>query len=76
MEWQDVCQEMVEKGISKECAESIGEYVRMKGDETLVQKLLSNDKLTANLDARKSLEEMAVLFRYCKATGITDQVRT
>lgn len=65
---------MVEKGITKECADSIGALVQMKGGESLVQTLLANEKLKANPDALKALEEMEVLFRYCKAMGITDKV--
>ena len=65
---------MVEKGITKECADCIGEYVQMSGSESLAKKLISNEKLNTNSDARNALEEMIKLFRYCEAAQITDKV--
>ncbi len=65
---------MVKKGITKECADSIGEYVQMSGDELLAKKLLTNEKLIANSDAYNALEEMVKLFSYCEAAQIKDKV--
>ena len=65
---------MVEKGISRESADSIGEYVRQKGGRSLVESLINDKKLGDNPDAQKALQEITQLFHYCEATGITERV--
>ena len=67
---------MVEKGITEECADSIGEYVKQKGSRPLAESLLCDKKLSENPEAKKALKEMLTLFHYCEATGITEKVWT
>mmetsp|Transcript_15962 Transcript_15962/g.20971 ORF Transcript_15962/g.20971 Transcript_15962/m.20971 type:complete len:276 (-) Transcript_15962:193-1020(-) len=45
MDWEDVKKEMVQKGISEECADMIGGYVSNKGGKDIVQRLLADNKL-------------------------------
>ncbi|XP_044717400.1 histidyl-tRNA synthetase domain-containing protein [Hirsutella rhossiliensis] len=49
MSWDDVKKEMLEKGLSDEVADQVGEYVRRSGNiHDMLEALKSNEKLTAN----------------------------
>ncbi len=62
--WEDVRQEMIEKGLTAEAADGIGEFVKIKFDrEEIGQRLAGNEKAT------KSLDDMKVLFEYLDAFG-------
>lgn len=75
MPWEDVKKEMLEKGLSEEVADQVGEYVRRSGNIfDMLGELKSNEKLTANGDVSAGIADMALLASYLKAFGIEDTV--
>ncbi|KAL0081204.1 histidyl-tRNA synthetase [Phycomyces blakesleeanus] len=65
LSWQEVRKEMTaEKGLPEDVADRIGEYVKLKGDHTLVEKLLQDQTLKANPSAAQGLKDMATLFEF------------
>jgi len=63
--WAEVRKEMTEeKGLSEEVADKIGEYVVLKGQKDLLEKLQADPTLTANPSMKAGLEEMVLLFNY------------
>lgn len=63
-----------EKGLSSEAADRIGEYVRLNGSVELVEKLLTDSKLTGNKPAVDGLEAIKLILQYCKLFGVLDKV--
>lgn len=64
-EWSEVRREMtVEKGLSEECADRIGEYVKLRGGAELVESLLLDDQLAKSARAMEGLLEMRLLFGF------------
>ncbi|KAK2589959.1 Cytoplasmic and mitochondrial histidine tRNA synthetase [Conoideocrella luteorostrata] len=75
MPWEDVKKEMLEKGLSDETADQIGEYVRRSGNiNDMLETLKSNDKLASNKDIRAGVEDMSLLASYLQAFGIDGSV--
>ncbi|KAH8831331.1 histidyl-tRNA synthetase [Flagelloscypha sp. PMI_526] len=75
MSWADVKQEMtVEKGLDSTAADKIGEYVKLKGAEDLLEKLLQDTTLTSNKSAKAGLDDMAILFSLLKAFRVLDKI--
>ncbi|XP_074649907.1 histidine--tRNA ligase-like isoform X2 [Tubulanus polymorphus] len=73
--WEDVKAEMVdEKGLDPAVADKIGSYVKLNGGMDLIEKLETDEHLTGNKTAKKGLEEMRLLLRYCDLYGIMDRV--
>lgn len=73
--WEEVRREMTEdKGLDPVVADKIGEFVRLKGGEDLLTKLLSNETLTANPSAQKGLEDMRLLFSYLSVFNVMDKI--
>ncbi|KAF5336133.1 hypothetical protein D9611_006310 [Ephemerocybe angulata] len=72
--WSEVKREMTEeKGLDPLVAEKIGEYVKLKGGEDLIQTLVADATLMANKRAKEGVSEMEVLFRLLKAYQVTDK---
>jgi len=72
--WEEVRKEMVEeKGLDDAAADRIGEFVRMSGGKDLVESL-STSKLSESKIAKKGLEELRLLLRYCELYGCLDVV--
>ena len=72
--WNDVREEMIQKGLTADIADSIGHYVTMKGGQELIEQLSQDTKLTAIGDADNALKEMGLLFQYCSILGTMDKV--
>lgn len=74
--WADVKKEMVEKGISDEVADRIGEYVRRSGEMREMIKLLKSDSglCEENDNIKAGLDDMELLVSYLDAMGIVDKV--
>ncbi|KAI9511890.1 histidine-tRNA ligase [Russula earlei] len=73
--WSDVKKEMTEeKALDSASADRIGEYVKQKGSRQLLDRLLTDVTLTANAKAKQGLDEMAILFTFLDAYGITDKI--
>ncbi|KAF6761494.1 histidine-tRNA ligase [Ephemerocybe angulata] len=72
--WSEVKREMTEeKGLDPLVADKIGEYVKLKGGEDLIQTLVADATLMANKRAKEGVSEMEVLFRLLKAYQVTDK---
>ena len=75
MPWADVRKEMVEeKGLEGEVADKIETYVIRKGGRELLDSLLKDEALTANVSAKTGLEEMGALMDYLEAFGVLDRI--
>ncbi|TFK39360.1 histidyl-tRNA synthetase [Crucibulum laeve] len=75
MSWADVKKEMTEeKGLDPAVADKIGEYVKHKGGPSLLEQLVADKTLTANVSAKQGLEEMGTLFTYLKAYKVLDRI--
>lgn len=59
-----------EKGLDPSIADKIGEYVRQKGSEELLQSLQSDTTLAANESAAKGLSDISLLFGYLKRWAV------
>ncbi|XP_069544470.1 histidine--tRNA ligase isoform X2 [Brachyistius frenatus] len=75
MSWEDVRKEMVnEKGLSKEAADQIGEYVSMKGGKDLAERLLQDQRMCQSKQACAGLTDIKLLFSYLQLFQVTDKV--
>ncbi|KAG7293127.1 hypothetical protein NEMBOFW57_003173 [Staphylotrichum longicolle] len=70
MPWADVRKEMVEeKGLAPEVADKIGQYVVLKGQRDLLEKLQKDEDLAANKSMQEGFSDMDLLFTYLEAFG-------
>lgn len=69
--WPEVKEEMKQKGISAQVADSIWEYVQMNGDKALVAQLRENPVLMANEKAVVALNEIETFFQYLDVYNVT-----
>ncbi|KAF9344844.1 Cytoplasmic and mitochondrial histidine tRNA synthetase [Mortierella sp. AD094] len=70
--WDEVRKEMTEeKGLDPKAADLIGEYVRLKGGEELLERLYSDPKLSNNSSAMEGLDDMKLLFKYLNVFNVT-----
>ena len=67
--WGEVKAEMIQKGLTEQVADAIGEYVRMSGGPELIDRLLSSS-LKQNNRALEGLEDMRLLFKYMYYFGV------
>ncbi|KAH9816116.1 hypothetical protein DFH28DRAFT_927470 [Melampsora americana] len=75
MSWEEVKKEMtLEKGLDLEIADRIGEYVKLKGSDELIEKLSNDLKLINNQSAKEGLNEMNLLFKYIDVFGIKAKI--
>ncbi|KAG2418199.1 histidyl-tRNA synthetase [Aspergillus terreus] len=75
MPWADVRKEMVdEKGLDGAVADRIETYVMHKGSRELLDRLLTDEVLTANTSAKAGLDEMTLLMDYLDAFGVLDRI--
>jgi len=61
---------LLKKGLTEECVDQIGQYVRRSGMNDLVQELLADEKLCANKSAKEGLTDMALLLEYLELWGV------
>merc|ERR1712106_621695 len=66
---------LLKKGVTEECADLIGQYVRMSGGVELCDKLLADEKLAANASAKAGLEDMKILLNFLKLWDCTEKCR-
>ena len=71
-EWSKVHNELVnEKGISEECANNIGEYVKLNGyPPEVLAKLQGIEALLKHPVAKKALDELSSLLNFCEGLEI------
>lgn len=73
--WADVRKEMTEeKGLDGEVADRIGEWVILKGQHDLLEKLRADEKIAANESMKQGLTDLGLLFEYLEAFGVLDRV--
>ncbi|KAH8080206.1 putative histidine-tRNA ligase [Filobasidium floriforme] len=74
--WTEVRKEMtIDKGLDGVIADKIGEYVGLKGKGwEVLEKLKSDDKLTAVKSAKEGLADMELLFGYLDVMGVLDKM--
>lgn len=73
--WADVRKEMTEeKGLEGDVADRIGEWVVLKGQHDLLEKLRADEKIAANESMKQGLTDMGLLFDYLEAFGVLDRV--
>ena len=66
---------MVEgKGLDEVVACRIGEYVKLSGSFGLLEKLMSDQRLTAVASAMAGLEDMKLLLHYCELFVVLNKV--
>ncbi|CAH7666347.1 hypothetical protein BY996DRAFT_4563269, partial [Phakopsora pachyrhizi] len=71
MSWEDVRKKWwTKKGLGPTVADWIGNYVKLRGSEDLLENLLNNQDLTSNQIAKEGLEDMKLLFQYSEVFGI------
>jgi len=75
MSWANVKREMVEKGLTDEVTDQIGEYVRRCGDiDEMLQFLKSDSRLVANENVKAGLDDMTFLASYLEAFSVSNRV--
>ncbi|RWS15807.1 histidine--tRNA ligase: cytoplasmic-like isoform X1 [Dinothrombium tinctorium] len=75
LSWEEVKREMCEdKGLNESIADRLGQYVKLNGSLQMVEELLSSD-LSKNAKMREGLEEVKLLFNYCRAMGINNVIK-
>lgn len=73
--WEEVRKEMTEeKGLDPIVADKIGEYVRQKGQDDLLEKLQANTTLTENSSAAAGLQDLALLFKYLNVFDVVKRI--
>ncbi|CZT03075.1 probable HTS1-histidine--tRNA ligase, mitochondrial [Rhynchosporium graminicola] len=73
--WAEVRKEMTkEKGLEPEIADRIGEYVVLKGQKDLLDKLKADERLAANESMKAGIADMELLFEYLEAFRALDNV--
>ncbi|KAI9215751.1 hypothetical protein BC828DRAFT_332884, partial [Blastocladiella britannica] len=72
--WAEVKNEMLEKGVTAEVADRIGEYVKLKGSKELVEHLLLDESLAGHPLAKQGLEDLRLLFEYLDVFEVTDKI--
>lgn len=73
--WETVRKEMtVEKGLTDEEADKIGNYIRKSGTTELVEALLNDEFLTVSASAKRGLEDIKQFLQYCDLYQIKDKV--
>jgi histidyl-tRNA synthetase len=73
--WADVRKEMTEeKGLDGEVADRIGQWVILKGQKELLEKLRSDEKLGSNEFMKAGIADLELLFDYLEAFDALDRV--
>ncbi|XP_028909314.1 histidine--tRNA ligase, mitochondrial-like [Ornithorhynchus anatinus] len=73
--WENVRCEMVsQKGLAPEVADRVGDYARLCGGVSLVERLLQDPQLAQSKQARAGLEDLNLLFDYLTLLGVADRV--
>jgi len=73
--WAEVRTEMInEKGLEPEKADKIGEYVRLNGQQELVEKLLLDPALSKVKSAVAGLQDIKLLLHYCRLFQVEREV--
>ena len=73
--WADVRKEMTEeKGLAEDVADRIGEWVVLKGQRDLLEKLQKDEKLAANDYMKQGITDLHLLFDYLESFDVLERV--
>lgn len=72
--WTEVKKEMLEKSLEESVADKIGEWVKHKGTEDVLDLLKADAALSNSEDIKKGVEDMGLLFTYLTALGAKDKI--
>lgn len=73
--WEEVKREMCEeKALDEMVADKIGEFIKISGNDSVLNDLLAGE-LGTNEDAKKGLQELKLMFLYCQQLKIADVVK-
>lgn len=73
--WEKVRDEMInEKGLDSTVADRIGEFVKLKGDEKILEKLETNEDFIANEKAKDGLKELKKIAQWSKILEFAENV--
>ena len=72
--WEKVREEMLEKGLHSDIADKIAQYIQLKGDIDLTERLLKDENLVKVEAAKTALDEMKVLFNKIDTPSIVPDV--
>lgn len=68
--WEDVKEEMIQKGISGQVADKVGNYVKLSGSPIeILEKIKGDQNLISNPSAMVGIKELGLLFTYLEATN-------
>ncbi|CAJ2500938.1 Uu.00g037910.m01.CDS01 [Anthostomella pinea] len=73
--WAEVRKEMTEeKGLDGEVADRIGEWVVLKGQKDVLEKLRSDEKMAANESMKQGMADLDLMFTYLESFNALDVV--
>jgi histidyl-tRNA synthetase len=73
--WEEVKQEMIDKGLSEDVADRVGSFVRQSGSmRQMLEALDSDAELSANKSVSEGIEDMKLLASYLEAMDVLDKV--
>lgn len=73
--WDKVKHEMIyQRNMDADVADRIGEYVKLKGDCELLDRLLADKRLSENQLAQQGLHDMKLLFEYLESFDIQNRM--
>ncbi|EUB64294.1 Histidyl-tRNA synthetase, cytoplasmic [Echinococcus granulosus] len=73
--WENVEQELLQKGLSPETVDLIGHYTRVTGEAEVLDKLEADPRLANSTVIQETLREMRTLLDYCQAMGIMSTLK-
>ncbi|KAJ1744068.1 Cytoplasmic and mitochondrial histidine tRNA synthetase, partial [Coemansia sp. RSA 990] len=73
--WAEVKQEMLDKGLTSEVADQIGEYVQLQGGQELLAKLQALEPLMQTTKAQEGISEMKLFFEYADIYNVLDRIK-
>lgn len=65
---------IVEKGLSGDVADKVGQYIQQFGHAELIEKLMQDELLSKYPSALKGLQDLSLLLKYCNLVGIQNDV--
>ncbi|KAJ2450407.1 Cytoplasmic and mitochondrial histidine tRNA synthetase [Coemansia sp. RSA 2336] len=70
--WAEVKQEMLDKGLTSDQADQIGEYVQLQGGPELLTKLQAS---LTTAQAQEGIKEMQLFFEYAAIYNVLDRIK-
>jgi histidyl-tRNA synthetase len=75
MNWSHVRKELIEeRQLSAEVTDRIGEYVKLKGDCDLIERVKQDAQLMQNKNVQAAVEDLQLLFKYLSIFDLNKKV--